>query len=120
MFTVYANPLPKQSTRIAKRGGKVHTYTEPRIKDYQNLVSVMAKMAMEGRPPLEGKLVLHASFYRYDRLRVDLDNLCKCLCDSMNKIVQVDDCQFVEKHLYKKYDKECPRTVVVVKVVEDG
>lgn len=97
----------------------MHAYTEPRIKDYQNLVSAMARFAMEGRPPFEGKLVLHASFYRYNKLRVDLDNLCKALCDGMNGIVQKDDVQFVEKHLYKKYDKAMPRTVVVIKEAEN-
>lgn len=110
-FVVLGNPLPKQSTRFATKGGgkvKVHTYTEPRIQAYQNEVGWLARSAMEGRVPLEGDLALMAVFTRSDRRVVDLDNLCKAVCDGMNGIVQVDDSQFVEKHLYKEYDKANP------------
>lgn len=115
-FVVLGNPLPKQSTRITTQDGKMHTYTEPRIQAYQNEIGWRAREVMSGHPPFEGDLSLNCVFTRGNRLVVDLDNLCKAVCDGMNGIVQVDDSQFVEKHLYKDYDKDNPG--VKIRVVQ--
>ena len=116
VFMVPGNPLPKQSTRITTQGGKMHTYTEPRVQAYQNEVGWIARASMKGELPFEGDLALTAVFTRGDRRVVDLDNLCKAVCDGMNGIVQVDDSQFVVKLLYKKYSKLDPS--VKIKVVQ--
>ena len=95
-------PLPKQSFRYA---GKGRGYTDPRIKAWQLAVHWKAKEIMQDTPPLDGDLKVYIEFTRSNRIRVDLDNLSKAVCDSMNGVVYKDDKQIVDLHLVKLFDE---------------
>ena len=96
-------PLPKQSFRYSKGGG----YTDPKIKAWQEHVAWKTKMLCNepSRECFEVALV----FYRYQKHRVDLDNLSKAVLDGMNGVVWVDDTQVhkltLEKHYVDRIEK---------------
>ena len=88
VFTIWGNPLPKQSFRKGK-----NNYTLARIKAWQDTVGWVAKEAMIGHDIFEGALSVTITFIRGDKRRVDLDNLSKAVLDGCNKIVWKDDVQ---------------------------
>lgn len=74
----------------------------------------MAAGQWEGSEPLKGSLSVT---YRFYGSKADVDNLIKCLQDSMNKIIWKDDSQIVELHAYM-YRKETQDKRVEVEVRE--
>ena len=116
-FEVFANPLPKQSFKMGRGGG----YTPQATKDYQELVSWMAKkcLADMGHKPMQGNISVELYFWRGNKRKVDLDNLSKCVLDAMNGVIYEDDRQITALHLFKAYDKENPRLKVVVEPIRD-
>jgi Holliday junction resolvase RusA-like endonuclease len=90
-------------------------YTPARTRGWEALVADVARLAMRGRPPLEGPVELTLRFYRQDRRRCDGDNLTKCLLDAMQGRVFENDDQVVACHWYKLLDRERPRVEVEVR-----
>ena len=114
-FTVAGNPRPKERARVVVRShGKAHAYTPQRTRTWQAEVAWAAKMAMDGRPPLQGTLAVEVWFYRATRHRADADNLEKSTYDAMNGIVYEDDDQLVDGHWHKRLDRDNPRLEVRV------
>lgn len=66
---------------------------------------------------LTGDVCLTAHVYRPQK-RGDLDNISKCLLDSLNGIAYADDSQIVEMHLYRHDDKLNPRVEVTIGAIE--
>lgn len=99
---VDGEPVPKQSTRFDGNG---RAHTDPRVKAWQDTVSLRAIEAMRGRPPIIGPVSVRIVFVLGNRRRVDIDNLNKAVLDSMNGIVFKDDTQVVNAHLVKKVMK---------------
>ena len=66
--------------------------------------------------PMKGHLKIYVDAYR-PRKRGDLDNLFKCLFDSMNRLCYADDSQIVEIHARRFDDKARPRVEVEIKNV---
>jgi len=64
---------------------------------------------------IECDVSVSVEFYFGDRRRRDIDNYNKLVLDSLNDIVWVDDVQIQELGLKKFYDKENPRTEVLIK-----
>lgn len=114
-FFVSGTPIPKQSYRAVKGGG----YLYPRVVAWEQQVSVFARQAMAGRPPMKGDLAMTVLFVLPDHRRRDLDNLNKGIFDSLNGIVFEDDSQVVDLHLTKKVDKQAPGIYVTVEAVAD-
>ena len=109
-FSVNGIPRPKQSFRYSKAG----SYTDPKVKAWQDSVSWAAKEAMAGWEMMDGYLQATITFYVPDHRRRDTDNMSKCVLDAMNKIVYNDDTQVIDLHLHKRIDKDAPRIVVSV------
>lgn len=107
---VDGEPVPKQSTRF---DGKGRAHTDPRVKAWQDTVSLRAIEAMRGRPPIIGPVSVRIVFVLGNRRRVDVDNLNKAVLDSMNGIVFKDDTQVVNAHLVKKVMKN-PGALILV------
>ena len=114
-FFVSGTPIPKQSYRAVKGGG----YLYPRVVAWEQQVSLFARQAMAGRPPMKGDLAMTVKFVLPDHRRRDLDNLNKAIFDSCNGIVFEDDSQVVDLHLTKKVDKRAPGIYVTVEAVVD-
>ena len=112
-FFVEGNPVPKQSFKKGKRGG----YTPARVKAWQDLVAIRAKntMALFNVDMMWGDVEIELIFWRADRRKVDFDNLSKAVCDACNKIVWDDDEQVVKATICKRYSKEKPGVMVMVR-----
>jgi len=99
-FSVDGTPVPKQSYRARKGGG----YTDPRVKQWQASVAEYANLAMRDTDMLTGDVRVSLYFMLPNRIRRDLDNLAKGVCDGMRGIVYKDDSQIVYLQLEKVYD----------------
>lgn len=119
-FTVQGNPIPKARPRVVLRQGKkVHAFTPARSAAWEEAVAWEARRAMGGREPWQGPVRLRVRFWRKDRRRVDLDNLCKSVKDPLNGIVWEDDSQVTELGAWKGVDRDRPRAEVEAKLMEE-
>lgn len=113
-FTVVGAPVPKQSFRYTANGGG---YIDPRVLEWQKMVSTEAKAAMLSacQAPGTAPVAVHLDFYLPTRRRVELDNLSKGVLDALKTVVFDDDDQVVELHLRKKLNKGAPGVAVLVR-----
>lgn|SRR5574343_832218 len=102
-FQAFGVPVPKQSFRYTKNGG----YIEPRVKNWQTVVSLAARQAVAQIPgmwmPYTGELVVTLIFTLPTRRRVDCDNLSKNVLDSLTGLLWNDDSQVIDLHIRKQY-----------------
>lgn len=68
-----------------------------------------AQAAREGFKPLKGELEVSIRFYFCTQRRRDLDNMNKLVLDALTGIAWKDDSQIARLHLYREYDRACPR-----------
>lgn len=104
------------------RFGKGRVYTEAATKAYEKALGWQAKIAMKGRPPMDGPLAvtvlaLMAIPESWTQKRIglalagkelptgkpDTDNCVKAALDACNRIVWGDDAQIVDLAAYKRY-----------------
>lgn len=112
IFTVPGEPVAKGRPRATVRSGHARLFTPEKTVNYESKVALFAKQAMSGAAPLEGpvelsvvatfttpktwtkkRLAAHAISPELVIKRPDFDNLLKAVCDGMNGIVFLDDCQ---------------------------
>ena len=113
-FTVPGAPVPKGRPRTGARG---NTYTPDSTRTYEAVVASHALAAVRRwNWPMryEGPLKVSLSFVMPNRRRVDCDNLCKGVLDSLNRLLYADDSQSLEMHAYKSVDADAPRVEVRV------
>lgn len=98
---IEGEPVPKGRPRFSVIRGKVHTYTPARTLAAEQELAWHLRAAMTGQP-VTHPVSLRVAFYCKSKTS-DLDNLIKCLLDSANGIVYVDDKQVVqiEAELYR-------------------
>jgi Holliday junction resolvase RusA-like endonuclease len=140
-FVVPGEPVAweRAGIRMARgRSGKVFPqhYTPKATRNYEVGVAVYAKLAMAGRKPLCGGLILlvHAFFTvpvswpkwkQREAIagvivptgRPDWDNVGKGCSDAMNKIVFDDDSAVVDALVRKRFSTE-PRVVIEVRTLD--
>lgn len=125
-FTIYGEPVPWAR---ARRNGNQH-YITPKVRGYQSTVAIQGKIAMQGREPMAGPLVVGlevdisipkswtktaqkqalAGIVR-PASKPDFDNLAKCIGDALNGIVWIDDAQIVSAQVDLWYSHEPHLTV---------
>ena len=122
-FIIPGQPVAKGRPRVAIQGHRIHAYTPEKTRQYECDAKIIIKQAMAGRPPLEGpvSVVIDARFKkpRSKKVlypRIDIDNICKIILDSMNGIVVNDDSQVVSLFAAKAYSND-PCVVVNVRPV---
>jgi Holliday junction resolvase RusA-like endonuclease len=102
-FFVSGVPIPKQSFRYDGNG---RGHTDPRVKVWQSMVGYEAGMAMIKTPILIGAVAVVLDFNLPDKHRKDIDNLAKCVLDSLNGICWKDDSQVIDLHITKTFIKD--------------
>lgn len=117
---VPGKPQPKQRARKGKGG---RHYTPPETRAFESLVRLVGLQVTQrwklatGKPwDKSGDFALGVTAYMPDRLKRDLSNVEKSIEDGLNGIAWHDDSQV--KHRLEggiKYDRERPRTEVVVR-----
>lgn len=134
-FTVPGEPVAKGRAKVSTINGHVSLRTPTKTVRYESTVALFSSRAMGSRDLFAGavSLVVTAVFTipkswsqkrRAQNLvtpefvvkRPDLDNIIKSLCDGMNGVVWVDDCQVGLTTGSKVYG-EHPRVDVVVDVL---
>jgi Holliday junction resolvase RusA-like endonuclease len=111
-------PLGKGRPRLG-RGG--HTYTPAKTKTYEkNLQALFVQAVGLGKADKTSSFGLRILAYRSNHLRVDLDNILKCVCDAANKVVWADDSQVVEILAKRLYDQQRPRLeILIYRILEE-
>lgn len=95
-FTVATEPVPfKRAMSNGKR-----RFNDPRYSDFKNVIGLHARVAMQGRAPLSGRIKITVKvFTKYapESLRAgDWDNHGKAISDALNGICFADDRQIVD------------------------
>ena len=137
-FYVEGEPQGKGRPRFAVINGRVNTRTPDSTVIYENLVKLSYRESCKEPMYEQGvPLVVHiTAFYgipksvsnkkRQDMLnekirptkKPDIDNLCKVVMDSLNKIAYHDDAQVV-KTIVTKYYSDYPRVFVQIWTAEE-
>jgi len=131
-FEIPGDPRGKGRPRFSSHNGVSRTYTDDKTAAYENLVTLAAQRAMEGRPPFEGPVYMHvqawmripASASKKRELAMlagveqplklpDLDNVLKAVLDGCNRVVFADDKQVVGITAHKAY-AHTPRVAVTI------
>lgn len=88
-------PWPPTANTYWRRNGGTYFISAKGIA-YRNLTAIKCA-SLSGAFPKEKRLVVVIHAYPPDRRRRDIDNICKCLLDSLQKAgVYHDDCQIDE------------------------
>lgn len=107
-----AKPQPRP--RFNRKG---IAYEDAASKSYKSAVGFLAKMAMQGKPPIEKTCRVLIKFYRRykvsSRRYGDCDNLAKSVLDACNGILWLDDSQIISLTA-EKYQSPTPRLEIEV------
>lgn len=101
----------------AMYGGR--KYLTSKGKAIREAIAWEARMQWKGKE-LGGELAVRAVVYFPDRKRRDIDNILKCLLDSLTGIAWVDDSQIVSLTLERYLDRTNPRLELEVVEIEEG
>jgi Holliday junction resolvase RusA-like endonuclease len=131
-FTIPGNPVGKGRPKFARRGKFTVCYTPEKTASYENLVKIAAANAMLDRAPMDEAVSIElmilvtppASWSNKKRMaalngitypttKPDIDNVLKCICDSCNGIVFLDDKQVVDCVVSKRYAEKAGCVVIV-------
>ena len=137
-FTIEGEPQGKGRPRFSVVNGHVQTRTPDSTVIYENLVKLSYRYAC--KEPMYDKdtplVVQIAAFYgipksaskkkrhemQFEMIRPtkkpDIDNLCKVVMDSLNKIAYHDDAQVVQTTV-SKYYSDYPRVSVKIYTLEE-
>ena len=111
-FSIPGEPAAKGRAKATTVNGHARLYTPKKTVNYESKVALFGQQAMAGRTPLTGAVSLtivanfqipsswskkrrtaHAESPEYVVKRPDQDNIAKAICDGLNGIAWVDDCQ---------------------------
>lgn len=110
LVVIPGNPPTKVRARANRRG---HVYHDPKAKAAERETGRHIRDAIKGNP-FTGNVAVACLFFRSDLRHQDVDNLLKHVCDAANKIAWADDSQVTAVLGTMEYDRENPRTVLVL------
>jgi Holliday junction resolvase RusA-like endonuclease len=121
-FTVPGQPQGKGRPRVGKVGGHARMFTPEKTASYEGLIAHSARVAMDGRPLLEGAAACNVfidcqvpASWSGKRQRAalagevlptakpDADNVVKAVFDGINGVVWRDDVLCVDVRVRKRY-----------------
>ncbi len=135
-------PVAKGRGRIGRMAnGRPVMFTPAKTRNNENLIKMAAMVAMKGRDPIKGAVLVRVAVYiafpkSFSKKKLrdaeigvirpcvkpDLDNFIKSAMDGLNTIVFVDDNQVVELEGFKLYRAKPGMRIEVVEIaggVED-
>lgn len=119
-FVIPVEPITKKNSQvIARVNGRLMILPSTKYREYEKSTEPFI-------PPMhiDYKCNVKAVYYRSTHRRVDLCNLHEALCDVLVKWGCIDDDNvnivYSMDGSYVDYDKENPRTEVVIERLEDG
>ena len=117
-FEVLGQPQGKARARVTRWGA----YTPDKTVLYENLIKLSFQQKYPNHKPFDGYLKMNIkaifepvkSTSKKNRAlmlkgeikpskKPDIDNICKCVLDALNKIAYVDDIQVIELNVSKEY-----------------
>lgn len=117
-FTIPGDPVAQGRGRAVRVGASIRIVDPPKSRAYKKAVAMIAKVAMAGKPPMEGPVRLRITAYRRcpkgdERKREpyregpwytlpDWDNLGKAISDALNGICYADDGQVCDGAVVKR------------------
>ena len=132
-FVVPGDPVAQPRHKIATRGGFAKAYIpkDHPIHGYKQAVQLAARVAMGGRAPVDGPVLVtilfrfgrpksHSKAARIDdnhKQKPDLDNLTKAVLDALNGICWADDSQVCQIRASKAWRTES-QTIVIIDLPE--
>ena len=141
-IVIYGEPVPQGRPKFARIGNHVHAYDPQKSKNYKQLVRYWVTQHLkkiDGFKPYENALYVDLTFYmsipsswsKKKRIEADSgvirpiskkagdsDNLYKCVTDSCNGLLWVDDSIITDLHVRKRYTAELARVEMIVKEVQ--
>lgn len=92
-------PVGKARPRL----GKGRVYTPAKTASFETALGWCARLAMRGRPLLDGPLRVdvQATFAHEPTRKPDADNVLKAVCDAMEGVVFANDAAVVDVHVVK-------------------
>jgi len=109
------NPLSTQTIyRSSCRGRFPTRYMTKQGKELKEQYKLEAKEQYK-EEIISGDCELEITLFFKDKRRRDVDNFNKLILDSLQGIVYEDDKQIQKLIIVKDYDKENPRTEVIIK-----
>jgi crossover junction endodeoxyribonuclease RusA len=111
-FTVPGQPVPKARHRSTRDG---HMYTAEATTEQEFLVQAIF-VGLYGKPEVDPKeyFQMQCWFYTRNRAKMDIDNLCKLVMDSMNGLAFKDDSRVWDLEAHRRVDEDNPRTEVAI------
>lgn len=114
-IVVDGDPIPAARSRYSVR--RV-VYQPKRNAEYRAKVQASARLAMGGRAPMTGAVVVNVRLYRKYKPTArnfgDVDNHLKAIFDGMNQIAFWDDSQITRCVVEKFTDKTQPRAEIEI------
>lgn len=130
--------MGKQRARTVVQGGRVHSYTPPRTRDYEADIARAFQAVNRWRDPASGPvrisvkavMPIPASWPRYKRVaaadgrivpqtKPDADNVLKSVLDALNGAAYRDDKQVIACGITKIYGI-CPRLEIEIEEVDEN
>jgi hypothetical protein len=116
-FTVFGEPASKaNSRRIVKFGNRLASIKSKKALSYADAFAMQCRSQMKGLVPTEDLVQVEMIIY-YASRRPDLDE--SLILDCMQGLVYANDRQVRKKMIYWGLDKERPRTVLRVSLLNE-
>lgn len=120
-FFVEGTPVPKARSRVTVQGGRIRSYTPKASRDWEEVVGVAARQAVQRMPAVQDHPVaVHIRFFFHPPKswsekkrkehhgwpahgRADIDNLAKSVLDGLQGIAYRNDRQVYELFVSKRW-----------------
>lgn len=111
---ITGKPISKDNQKrgVGKYG---QFFTRPEYRIYEETARLQAVAQLIGKKILKNEVEVEMIFYFPNKIRCDLFNVPKSVCDALNGVLWEDDKQIIAGHLFVRYDKKNPRVEIVAR-----
>jgi Holliday junction resolvase RusA-like endonuclease len=111
--------IPMKKNRMRIKGNYVYKHKD--VREFEMWLSYLASVAMKKQNwvKTDGFVSMHIDVVFGDKRRRDLQNCFGAVCDSLNEVVYVDDCQIVKLSATKRYVKSEWSFIIKIELCHD-